>query len=383
MNVLLAVGKLGVGAVANSASLIADGWHSFSDLASDVLCAVAVKLGARPADAGVESLALAGAGLGGASMPAGMPGNPEYHKIDPSQAPIMGLALSSPNLSPSELYDIGSTILAQKIAQISGVGEVSVGGASLPAVRVQLDAAALMHYGISLDEVRSVISSSNALRPMGVIEEGSHRWQVQTSEALRTAVAYRNLIVRYQDGAAVRLGDVAQVTDSVENRYSAGFHNDRAAVILSVSRQSGANIVETVANIHERLPQLYNLIPSDAELTIISDRSPVIRATLREAQISLLVAALLVVIVVWLFLGNLRAALIPSTAIPVSLIGSFVVMYLCGFSLNNLSLMALIVGSCDGSCTSAGPRQHRERSFRETSHARSRQSWSAARQTAT
>ena len=278
-------------------------------------------------------------------LPAGMPGNPEYHKIDPSQAPIMGLALSSPNLSPSELYDIGSTILAQKIAQISGVGEVSVGGASLPAVRVQLDAAALMHYGISLDEVRSVISSTNALRPMGVIEQGSHRWQVQTSEALRTAAAYRELIVRYQDGAAVRLGDVAQVTDSVENRYSAGFHNDRSAVILDISRQSGANIVETVANIHERLPQLYNLIPADAELTIISDRSPVIRATLREAQISLLLAALLVVVVVWLFLGNLRAALIPSTAIPVSLIGSFVVMYLCGFSLNNLSLMALIVGA--------------------------------------
>ncbi|MEH6491290.1 efflux RND transporter permease subunit [Halopseudomonas sp.] len=278
-------------------------------------------------------------------LPAGMPGNPQYVKIDPSQAPIMGLALSSPNLASSELYDIGATILAQKLAQISGVGEVTVDGASLPAVRVQIDAGALLHYGLSLDEVRSAISRSNALRPMGVIEEGAHRWQVQTSDALRTAKAYRELVVRYDEGAVVRLSDVAEVTDSVENRYSSGFHNDRAAVILNISRQSGANIVETIDNIYDRLPQLLVLLPADAELSVIMDRSPVIRATLREAQISLLLAALLVVVVVWLFLGNFRAALIPSAAIPVSLIGSFVVMYFWGFSLNNLSLMALIVGA--------------------------------------
>ncbi|MEH6564369.1 MAG: efflux RND transporter permease subunit [Halopseudomonas sp.] len=278
-------------------------------------------------------------------LPAGMPGNPQYVKIDPSQAPIMGLALSSPNLASSELYDIGASILAQKLAQISGVGEVTVDGASLPAVRVQLDAGALLHYGLSLDEVRNAISRSNALRPMGVIEEGAHRWQVQTSDALRTAEAYRDLVVRYDEGAVVRLGDVAQVSDSVENRYSSGFHNDRPAVILNISRQSGANIVETIDNIYDRLPQLLVLLPADAELSVIMDRSPVIRATLREAQISLLLAALLVVVVVWLFLGNFRAALIPSAAIPVSLIGSFVVMYFWGFSLNNLSLMALIVGA--------------------------------------
>ncbi|SDR95595.1 multidrug efflux pump [Halopseudomonas sabulinigri] len=278
-------------------------------------------------------------------LPAGMPGNPQYVKIDPSQAPIMGLALSSPNLASSELYDIGATILAQKLAQISGVGEVTVDGASLPAVRMQIDAGALLHYGLSLDEVRNAISRSNALRPMGVIEEGAHRWQVQTSDALRTAKAYRELVVRYDEGAVVRLGDVAEVTDSVENRYSSGFHNDRPAVILNISRQSGANIVETIDNIYDRLPQLLVLLPADAELSVIMDRSPVIRATLREAQISLLLAALLVVVVVWLFLGNFRAALIPSAAIPVSLIGSFVVMYFWGFSLNNLSLMALIVGA--------------------------------------
>ncbi|GAB3291867.1 efflux RND transporter permease subunit [Parahaliea aestuarii] len=278
-------------------------------------------------------------------LPAGMPGNPEYRKMDPSQAPVLALALSSATLAPSQLYDIGSTILAQKLAQISGVAQVSVDGASLPAVRVQLDPGALLQYGIALDEVRNAISRSNALRPMGYTEEDQHRWQVQTSDPLRTAEAYRQLIVRYNAGAAVRLGDVASVTDSVENRLSSGFHNDHPAVILAISRQTGANIVETIDNIKARLPQLQHLLPEDADLTIVMDRSPVIRSTLHEAQITLLLAAALVVVVVWLFLGDLRAALIPSAAIPVSLIGSFVVMYFWGFSLNNLSLMALIVAA--------------------------------------
>ncbi len=278
-------------------------------------------------------------------LPAGMPGNPEYRKMDPSQAPVMALALSSDSLPPSQLYDIGSTILAQKLAQVSGVAQVSVDGASLPAVRVQLDPGALLHYGIALDEVRSAISRSNALRPMGYIEEEAQRWLVETSDPLRTAEAYRNLVVRYENGAAVRLGDVATVSDSVENRLSSGFHNDHPAVTLSISRQSGANIVETIDNIKAALPQLRNLMPDSADLTIVMDRSPVIRSTLREAQITLVIAAALVVLVVWLFLGNLRAALIPSAAIPVSLIGTFVVMYFWGFSLNNLSLMALIVAA--------------------------------------
>ncbi len=278
-------------------------------------------------------------------LPAGMPGNPEYRKMDPSQAPVMALALSSATLSPSQLYDTGSTILAQKLAQIAGVAQVSVDGASLPAVRVQLDPGALLQYGIALDEVRNAIARSNALRPMGYTEQGQYRWQVQTSDPLRTAEAYRKLIVRYNAGAAVRLEDVASVTDSVENRLSSGFHNDHPAVILSISRQSGANIVETIDNIKARLPQLQHLLPEDADLTIVMDRSPVIRSTLHEAQITLLLAAALVVVVVWLFLGDLRAALIPSAAIPVSLIGSFVVMYFWGFSLNNLSLMALIVAA--------------------------------------
>ena len=278
-------------------------------------------------------------------LPAGMPGNPQYRKIDPSQAPIMGLALSSPNLSASELYDAGSTILAQKLAQIAGVGQVTVSGASLPAVRVQLEPGALLHYGIALDEVRRAISRSTALRPLGVTEEGEHRWLVQVTDPLRSAAEYRQLVIRHVDGAVVRLGDVAAVSDSVENRYSSGFHNDRQAVILNINRRTGANIVETIDNIHARLPQLRQLLPADAELAVVMDRSPVIRATLHEAQFTLVIAVVLVVLVVWAFLGSLRTALIPSLAIPVSLIGSFMVMYFWGFSLNNLSVMALIIAA--------------------------------------
>ena len=276
-------------------------------------------------------------------LPSGMPGNPQFRKIDPSQAPIMGLALSSDNLSPSELYDAASTILAQRIAQIVGVGEVAVSGASLPAVRVELNPGALLHSGVALDDVRSAITQANALRPLGVIEDDAMRWRVTTSDPLRKASEYRELVIRESDGGVLRLGDVANVTDSVEDRYSSGFHNDRPAVILMISRQSGANIVKTIDAINEQLPRLRALMPADSELAVIMDRSPVIRATLREAQITLLSAVGLVVLVVWGFLGRLRSAVIPSLAIPVSLIGSAVFMYLYGFSLNNLSLMALVV----------------------------------------
>jgi len=280
-----------------------------------------------------------------ASLPAGMPGNPTYRKVNPSQAPVMALALSSPVLSPGQLYDAASTILAQRLAQVVGVGDVTVDGASLPAVRVQLDPNLLAHYGIALDEVRQAIANANPLRPLGQIENAQLRWQIGTSDQLRTAAEYRPLIVRYQNGAPVRLGDVAEVTDSVENRYSAGFHNDRPAVILTISRQPDANIVQTIASINAQLPVLRALIPASSELTVVMDRSPGIRATLAEAQFTLLLAGGLVAGVVLAFLGSLRAALIPGLAIPVSLIGSFAIMHVYGFSLNNLSLMALIVAA--------------------------------------
>lgn len=278
-------------------------------------------------------------------LPAGMPGNPSYRKISPSQAPIMALALSSPNLSPSALYDAASTILAQKLSQIRGVGQVGIDGASLPAVRIQLNPGSLAHYGIALDEVRNAVANSNVVKPLGILEEDESRWQVRTSDTMRTAADYKPLVIRYREGAPVRLQDVAEVTDSVENRYASGFHNQRSAVTLTVSRQTGANIMETIDAINAQIPALRALMPADTELKVVMDRSPGIRATLKEAQITLLIAVLLVVGVVWVFLGSARSALIPSLAIPVSLIGAFAVMYLYGFSLNNLSLMALIVAA--------------------------------------
>jgi multidrug efflux pump len=278
-------------------------------------------------------------------LPSGMPRNPSYRKVNPSQAPIMGLALSSPNLAPSELYDFASTILAQKLSQANGVGEVQVWGSSLPAVRVQLNPNALAQHGIALDEVRRAIVNTNSLRPRGMIEHDDRHWQVQISDQLRRAEQYRPLIVRYRDGAPVRLSDVATVTDSVENRYSSGFHNDQPAVLLMILRQPGANIIATIDAIKAELPGLRALVPADAELDLVMDRSPGIRATLSEARFTLLLAAALVMLVVLLFLGSARAALIPCLAIPVSLIGTFAIMYLYGFSLNNLSLMALIVAA--------------------------------------
>ena len=278
-------------------------------------------------------------------LPAGMPGNPSFRKVNPSQAPIMALALSSPNLAPGKLYDIAATLLAQKLSQIPGVGEVSVGGSSLPAIRVQINPNALAHHGIALDEVRRAISATNAVTPRGSLESDDRRWQIQTSGQLRRAADYLPLIIRYRDGAAVRLGDVAKVTDSVEDRYSSGFHNDKPAVVLMVSRQPGANIVATIDAINAQLPYLRALVPADASLAVVMDRSPGIRASLAEARTTLILSAGLVMLVVFLFLGSARAALIPSLAIPVSLIGTFGIMYLYGFSLNNLSLMALVVAA--------------------------------------
>ncbi|MBM3872156.1 MAG: acriflavine resistance protein B [Verrucomicrobia bacterium] len=278
-------------------------------------------------------------------LPAGMPGNPSFRKVNPSQAPIMALALSSPNLAPGKLYDIAATVIAQKLSQLPGVGEVSVGGSSLPAVRVQLNPNALAHHGIALDEVRRAISATNAVVPRGSLEAGDRGWQIQTSGQLRRAADYLPLIIRYRDGAAIRLGDVAKVTDSVEDRYSSGFHNDEPAVVMMVSRQPGANIVATINAINAQLPYLRALVPADASLAVVMDRSPGIRASLAEARTTLILSAGLVMLVVFLFLGSARAAVIPSLAIPVSLIGTFGIMYLYGFSLNNLSLMALVVAA--------------------------------------
>lgn len=278
-------------------------------------------------------------------LPSGMPGNPQYRKVNPSQAPIMVLALSSEVLDTGQLYDTATTVLAQKIAQIEGVGEVEVGGGSLPAVRIELQPRMLAQYGISLDQVRRAIGNTNVLLPKGVLEDDHYRWQIDANDQLTQAAEYRSLNLSSPGQPPVMLGDVARVYDSVENQRAAGFHNERPAVLLIIKRQPDANIIATVDAIHEQLPALADLLPASVDMAISLDRSPGIRATLHAAQYTLVAATVLVVLVVLLFLRDLRAALIPAIAVPVSLISAFSVMYLLGFSLNNLSLMALIIAA--------------------------------------
>ncbi|WLI37736.1 efflux RND transporter permease subunit [Pseudomonas hefeiensis] len=278
-------------------------------------------------------------------LPSGMRSMPTYKKVNPSQAPIMVLSLTSDVLEKGQLYDLASTILSQSLSQVSGVGEVQIGGSSLPAVRIELEPQLLNQYGVALDDVRSAIADSNVRRPKGSVEDAQRMWQIQANDQLEKAKDYETLIIRYQDGSVLRLKDVAKVTDGVEDRYNSGFFNDDAAVLLVINRQAGANIIETVNEIKNQLPALQAVLPASVKLNLAMDRSPVIKATLHEAEMTLLIAVALVVLVVFLFLGNFRASLIPTLAVPVSLVGTFAVMYLYGFSLNNLSLMALILAT--------------------------------------
>jgi len=278
-------------------------------------------------------------------LPSGMRSMPTYKKVNPSQAPIMVLSLTSDVLEKGQLYDLASTILSQSLSQVQGVGEVQIGGSSLPAVRIELEPQALNQYGVALDDVRTTIANANVRRPKGSVEDGRRLWQVQANDQLEKAKDYESLIIHYADGAALRLKVVAKVSDSVEDRYNSGFFNDDAAVLLVINRQAGANIIETVNEIKAQLPALQAVLPASVKLNLAMDRSPVIKATLHEAEMTLLIAVALVILVVFLFLGNFRASLIPTLAVPVSLVGTFAVMYLYGFSLNNLSLMALILAT--------------------------------------
>ncbi|MDI2145215.1 MULTISPECIES: efflux RND transporter permease subunit [unclassified Pseudomonas] len=278
-------------------------------------------------------------------LPSGMRSMPTYKKVNPSQAPIMVLSLTSDVLEKGQLYDLASTILSQSLSQVQGVGEVQIGGSSLPAVRIELEPQALNQYGVALDDVRKTIAGANVRRPKGSVEDDQRLWQIQANDQLEKAKDYESLIIHYNGGAALRLKDVAKVTDGVEDRYNSGFFNDDAAVLLVINRQAGANIIETVNEIKAQLPALQAVLPASVKLNLAMDRSPVIKATLHEAEMTLLIAVALVILVVFLFLGNFRASLIPTLAVPVSLVGTFAVMYLYGFSLNNLSLMALILAT--------------------------------------
>jgi multidrug efflux pump len=278
-------------------------------------------------------------------LPTGMPSNPTYRKVNPADAPIMILSLTSETMTRGQMYDAASTLLAQKIAQVKGVGQVSVGGSSLPAVRVALNPGAMTRAGIGAEDVRQAIAAANANRPKGTLEEGDRQWQILANDQATKAADYIPLVVAWRNGAAVRLSDVAQVEDSEQDLRNAGLHNGKPAVMLILNRQPGANIIETVDQVRALLPQLQASIPAAIDLKVVMDRTPTIRASLLEVERTLLISVLLVVLVVFVFLRNARAALVPIVAVPVSLIGTFGVMYLAGYSLNNLSLMALTIAT--------------------------------------
>jgi multidrug efflux pump len=278
-------------------------------------------------------------------LPTGLPSNPTYRKVNPADAPIMILTLTSPTMTQGQMYDAASTILAQKLSQIEGVGQVSVGGSSLPAVRVELNPVALNKYQIDVETVRTVLASANANRPKGTVEDGDRHWQIYANDQAKTAAEYLPLIVAYRNGNAVRLSDVADVVDSVQDLRNAGMANGKPSVLVIINRQPNANIIETVDRIMALMPTLRASIPPAITLTPAMDRTTTIRASLRDVERSLTIAVILVILVVYVFLRNGRATLIPSVAVPVSLIGTFAFMYLFGFSVNNFTLMALTIAT--------------------------------------
>ena len=280
-----------------------------------------------------------------ADLPTSLRQNPSYHKVNPADAPIAILAMTSETLTRGQIYDAASTVIQQALSQIEGVGQVEIAGGSLPAVRVELNPLTLFKYGIGLEDVRAALSSANARSPKGVIEDGDHRLQLYVNDQVDHAEDYRQLLVAYRNGAPVRLTDVAEVRDSIENLRTLGLADGKPAVLVIIHRQSGANIIETINRVKAVLPQLESAIPSAIRIELNLDRTTTIRRSLHEVERTLVIAICLVILVVFLFLRSLRASLIPSVAVPVSLIGTFGVMYLLGYSLNNLSLMALTIAT--------------------------------------
>ena len=280
-----------------------------------------------------------------ADLPANMRSNPTYHKWNPADAPFMIYALTSNTLSQGQLYDAATTILQQKLSQISGVGEVRIGGSSLPAVRVDLNPLKLFKYGIGLEDVRAALAAANAHSPKGSIANGDRRYQIYTNDQSRTAADYRPLVIAYRNGAAVRLFEVARVTDSVENVRNAGLANGKPAVLAILYQAPGANVINAVRRVKAAMPEIKAALPAAIDVSLVMDRSKTIQAALLEVERSLMISVFLVILVVFAFLRNARAAMVPSVAVPVSLIGTFGVMYLLGYSLDNLSLMALAIAT--------------------------------------
>ena len=278
-------------------------------------------------------------------LPNDLPMPPTYNKVNPADAPILTLAVSSSTLPLSKVEDLVDTRLAQKIAQISGVGMVSISGGQRPAVRIQANHKALAAYGLSLEDLRVAIAAANVNQPKGMFDGPTRSAIIDTNDQLRSAEEYRQLIVAYRNGAPVQLAEVAEAVDAVENVRLAAWANHTAAVIVNIQRQPGANVIAVVDRIKALLPQLQAALPAATDVQILTDRTVTIRASVHDVQLELLLAVVLVVLVIFMFLRNLSATIIPGIAVPLSLIGTFAVMYLAGFSINNLTLMALTIAS--------------------------------------
>jgi multidrug efflux pump len=278
-------------------------------------------------------------------LPADLPGNPTYRKVNPADAPIMILGLTSDKYGPARLYDEASTVIQQKLSQIQGVGQVNAGGGALPSVRVDANPTQLASYGLTLANLQSVLSLQNADQPKGKISDGVVTADILANDQISQAADYKPLIVGYSNGAAVRLSDVADVTDSVQNVRAAGYLNGKRAVMLIIFRQPGANIIQTVDNIQAQLPSVKASIPLGMDITVVLDRTTTIRASISDVERTLIISIVLVIVVVFVFLRNGRSTLIPGVAVPVSLLGTFAVMYAFGYSLDNLSLMALTIST--------------------------------------
>ena len=278
-------------------------------------------------------------------LPQTLRSNPTYRKLNPTDAPILILALTSATRAPEQIYDVASTVIQQQLSQVKGVGEAAIGGGSLPAVRVELNPTALARAGISLEDVRAALASANANRPKGVVQDQSLRFQIYTNDTGLKAAAFAPLVIAYRKGAAVRLSDVAEVVDGVTDIHNVGLFNGKNAIIVRVARQPGANIIDTVDRVKALLPTLRRVLPPDIDMTVAADRTITIRASLSEVERTVLISIVLVVAVVAFFLRNGRAVLIPSVAVAVSLLGALAVMFLLHYSLDNFSLMALTVST--------------------------------------
>jgi multidrug efflux pump len=279
------------------------------------------------------------------SLPQNLPNSPNYKKVNPSDSPIMILTLVSDTLGRGQVYDVASTLLQQKLAQVEGVGQVNVGGASLPGVRVEVNPNYLNKYGLSLEDVRTAIAGANANRPKGSLSDDTRTWTISANDQLFTAEQYRASIVAFRGGSPVRLGDVAEVLDSVADARNSTYLSGVPGINLDIRRQTGANIVATIDHIKALLPQLQAAAPGLVQIRVWVDQTVTIRASIRGIEKALLISIALVILVVFVFLRDLRATLIPGIVVPVCLIATFGVMYLCGYSLNNLSLMALTVAT--------------------------------------